>query len=211
MNKIKVALFDFCKTLVKLNTLSEFVNFCLNSKNLHIPNKKFKKILIYLKPVLSRMKICSSRQLEIKILSGFTKNKLLELGKEFYNFVIKPNFNEVVINEFYKLKKEGYFTIIISAALDVYLQYIIYDLPFDKIICTELIFDEKGVCLGKVKGIDPVATGKVNKLKSTLDFFNDIDFEHSYFFTDDPVGDISLLKIVGNGFIVKNDDIKRFN
>jgi hypothetical protein len=44
MNKIKVALFDFCKTLVKLNTLSEFVNFCLNSKNLHIPNKKFKKI-----------------------------------------------------------------------------------------------------------------------------------------------------------------------
>jgi phosphoserine phosphatase len=56
-----------------------------------------------------------------------------------------------------------------------------------------------------------VATGKVNKLKSTLDFFNDIDFEHSYFFTDDPVGDISLLKIVGNGFIVKNDDIKRFN
>jgi len=211
MNKIKVALFDFCKTLVKLNTLNEFVNFCLNSKNLHIPNKKFKKILIYLKPVLSRMKICSSRQLEIKILSGFTKNNLLELGKEFYNFVIKPNFNEVVINEFYKLKKEGYYTIIISAALDVYLQYITYDLPFDKIICTELIFDERGVCLGKVKGIDPVAIGKVNKLKSTLDFYNNINFENSYFFTDDPVGDKPLLKVVGNGFIVKNGDIKRFN
>jgi hypothetical protein len=82
---MRVALFDFCKTLVKLNTLGEFVNFCLNNENLHIPNRNLKKFLIYIKPLLSRMKIYSSRQIEIKVLSGFTKDNLLKLGKEFYN------------------------------------------------------------------------------------------------------------------------------
>jgi len=210
MNRIKLALFDFCKTLVKLNTLSEFVNFCLSSESLYVPNKKSKKILVYLKPVLSRMRICSPRQLEMKVLSGFTKDNLFELGKEFYNIVIKPNFNNVVINEFYRLKNDGHIAVIISGALDVYLQYITFDLPFDKIVCSELMFDEAGVCLGKVKGIDSVGMGKVEKLKASLDFFSNIDFENSYFFTDDPVGDISLLKIVGSGFIVKNNGIEKF-
>ena len=208
MKKIKIGLFDFCKTLVKINTLSEFVKFCLDNKSSNVVDKNLKKILINIKPILARFRLCSSRQLEIKLLSGFTKDTLYRLGEEFYYNVIKNNFNDVVIEEFYKLKNKGYVTIIISAALDVYLNYIQNDLPFDKIICTELSFNEKGICLGKVKGIDPVGEGKIVKLKASLEYFDNIDFENSYFFTDDPIGDKSILQIVGNGFIVENNKIR---
>ena len=199
---MKVAFFDFCKTIVKVNSLSEFVKYVLNKE----PNKYkfFKKILFnnrkYLKPLIL------PRKVEIFLLRGNTKNDLVSLSRNFFYEILLPNFNYEVINYLKDLKSNGYTIVIVSAALEIYLKFITEILPVDIIISTRLKF-RKNLCTGFIDGIDTFGLGKLKALKERLDFFNSINWEESYFFSDDFVSDKHLLEKVGYPFIVIYDDL----
>jgi len=201
---MEIAFFDFCNTLVKINTLSCFVDFVINDKK--ISDISIRKWIFEKRSLLSELKIYSSRKIELKCLSGLKRELLEEFGREFYQKVINVNFNPGVVSKLYELKSNGFQIIIISGALDLYLKYISEVLPVDFIISSELAFNNNK-CLGNICGIDTIGIGKIEKLKMVYEKYQDINFKNSYFFTDG-LEDAPLLKIVGNPFFVIKEDQK---
>jgi HAD superfamily hydrolase (TIGR01490 family) len=195
---MEIAFFDFCNTLVKINTLSRFVDFVINDKRTSHVN--LRKWMFEKRGLLSLLRICSGRKIELKCLYGIKRELLEEYGKEFYQKIIKANFNPGIVRKLYELKNNGFKIIVISAALDIYLKYIFETLPVDFIISSELAFNNNK-CMGKILGIDSMGIGKIEKLKMVYDKYQDIDFKNSCFFTDG-LEDAPLLEIVGNPFFV---------
>jgi HAD-superfamily subfamily IB hydrolase, TIGR01490 len=199
---MEIAFFDFCNTLVKINTLSHFVDFVINDKRTsHINLRKW---IFEKRGLLSMLRIYSSRKIEIKCLYGIRRELLEEYAEEYYRKVISVNYNHGVVNKLYELKNKGFKIIVISAALDIYLKYIPEALPVDFVISSELAFNNDK-CLGKILGIDSMGIGKIEKLKMVYDKYQDIKFNKSYFFSDG-LEDVPLLKIVGNPFFVIKED-----
>ena len=208
---MKVAIFDFCKTLVSVNSLPLFVDFVLqNSRNRFVYH--IKRNILKNKKFISRFLNIKSRYIEIYVLKGYEKKFINEISKLFFNNIINNYQNEIVIKNLFELKKNGYFVLILSAALDVYLKYVKEVLPIDYVICAELMF-ENNLCKGKIKGIDPYGKNKIKKLKSDFPYFENIDWQASYYFTDDYITEIDILNRVGNPYIVleKNKEIDFIN
>jgi HAD superfamily hydrolase (TIGR01490 family) len=195
---MEVAFFDFCGTLVKINTLGMFVDFTISDRRVGL--QKLRKILFNSRRILSKLKICSSRTIEIKCLSGISEEILEDIAKYFYHNVIIKNFNDDLIKKVYNLRDYGFKVIIMSGALNIYLKYLPEDLPVDFIVSTDLKFN-KNKCSGEVLGVDTIGMGKLKKLEAVYEDYNSIDFKKSYFFTDN-LSDKPILKIVGNPFFI---------
>jgi phosphatidylglycerophosphatase C len=195
---MEIAFFDFCNTLVKINTLSSFVNFVINDKRVSCSN--LRRWIFNKRGVLSKFKTYSSREIELKCLYGIKKGLLEEYGREFCQKIINVSFNSGIVKRLRQLKSDGFKIIIISGALDIYLKYISQTLPVDLVISSELAFNNNK-CLGKVCGIDTIGEGKIEKLKMVYDKYKLINFDNSCFYSDG-LEDAPLLKIVGSPYFV---------
>lgn len=204
LRKTKVAFFDFCNTIVKINTLSRFVDFTINYPAVN--HKNIRRFTFKSRRFLSKSRLFSSRAVELKCLSGIDKELLSKVGKDFYDQIIVQNFNKDTVEWVHKLKNQDYKIIILSAALSIYLKFITNSLPVDLTISTELLYNKRGGCLGKIDGIDTVGIGKLEKLKNSFNDYEKIDFKNSCFFTDDPISDRPVLELVGNAVLVMNNN-----
>jgi HAD superfamily hydrolase (TIGR01490 family) len=195
---MEIAFFDFCNTLVKINTLSRFIEFVINDKRTSHAN--LRRLMFEKRGLLSMLRIYSSRKMEIRCLYGIKRELLEEYAREYYQKVISVNYNPGVVSKLYELKNNGFKIIVISGALDLYLKHISETLPVDFILSSELAFDNDQ-CLGKVCGIDTIGQGKIKKLQMVYDKYKGINFNKSFFYSDG-LEDAPLLKIVGNPYFV---------
>jgi len=197
---MEIAFFDFCGTLAKINTLSCFVSFVINCPQ--VKRRSLRKVLFCSRTILSILRIPGSRELELKCLRGIDKVLLDCLARRFYDDVIVNSFNESLVAQLKQLKNQGYKIIILSAALEIYLRFITESLPVDFVVSTQLSYDKKAKCLGRVHGIDTIGIGKIEKLKEGFNNYEKINFSGSYFFSDDGVSDGPILNIVGKPVLV---------
>jgi HAD superfamily hydrolase (TIGR01490 family) len=201
---MEIAFFDFCNTLVKINTLSRFIDFVINDKRTSHIN--LRKLMFRKRGLLSLLRIYSSRKMEIRCLYGIKRELLEEYAREYYQKVISVNYNPGVVSKLYELKNNGFKIIVISGALDLYLKHISETLPVDFILSSELAFNNNK-CLGKVRGIDTLGEGKIEKLKMVYDKYKDINFNNSCFYSDG-LEDVPLLRLVGNPYFVVKEGQK---
>ena len=114
----KVALFDFCETLVNFQTADAFVEYvranCKDNKHMH----KWNNIRLFLIktriiPILSRLlpKISIHKRIVLYQLKGKTKIELSEYAQCFYKNMILPNLIHEVIDELKKLQLQKIHTI----------------------------------------------------------------------------------------------------
>jgi phosphoserine phosphatase len=156
---------------------------------------------------LSAFHVSSSRKIELNCLSGLTRSLLDEIGGQFYDRVVVSHFRRIVVERLREFAEQGYRIIVLSAALDTYLRFIRKSLPVDVVVSTELSYDSDQRCLGKVCGIDTCGIGKIAKLKNVFDGYKQIDFENSYFFTDDVICDRPVIDMVGHPVLVKDNNL----
>jgi len=197
---MKVAFFDFCGTIVTINTLSRFVDFVISDHR--VVHRHVRKQVFSMRRVLSTCGILSCRELELRCLAGVHRDLLEQLGRRFCDQVVLRNLNAAVTRWARRLKDLGHQVVILSAGLELYIERTREVLPVDQIVATELAYGEHGLCLGKVDGIDPVGPGKIAKLKQRFPCYDRIEFEDSYFFTNDPVSDGQALDMVGHPVVV---------
>ncbi len=202
---MKIAFFDFCKTIVNVNSLNLYVYYVLK-RQISLINY-FKRALFAERNLISKLLNTKPRYLEIFLLKGYSIYYLENLAFHFFNELLVPSFNEKVIKRLIDLKKSGFYIIVISAALDIYLKYLSKFIPVDLVICAELEFKNK-VCSGKIKGIDPFGKGKLEKFKKLFPDYNKINWQESYFFTDDWINDKYILEKVGNPVLVVDERTK---
>lgn len=196
-NKSILAIFDFCDTLIGMQTADRFVYFCYQ-KNKTISNLINELIRIILRK--SRLLFgLRHKKWNLKKLKGLSKIKVENLAKNYVNDILKPNENKNIIEKMLWHKNQGHCVIIVSGGFSVYIDEFAKLYNIDKIIATNLeVIDDK--FSGKIDGIDCMGINKVKKLKESINL-DEFDLVNSFVYSDS-LSDIPLFSLVGNPVVV---------
>ena len=213
---LKLAIFDFCDTLVSFQTADAFVDYVrinyntLNSRILNAlliisKNTGIIKVLNYLFPGSS-----IEKRIKLFQLKGIKSDKLDKLAEQFYCEKIRPNLIPGVISEMQELKKEGSLVCVASAAYSVYLKYFAEEYNVNHIISTNISFNHSnGLCKGIFEGRDCVRDEKVNRIKSHF-IQQDIDYYASITYSDS-LSDLPILLLTGRGVVISHNNPQQWN
>ena len=204
---MKLAIFDFCDTLVGFQTADAFVDY-VRKKN----SSLFMQTLNIFLNVLTRLRVIAlcnkffpgsaiSKRVKLLQLKGFNLEKLDKLAFLFYQDCIKPSFILPAIEEMKRLEGQGYDICIVSAGYSLYLKYFAEDHDIKHVIATEIAFNQTGkVCSGTIVGKDCYYKEKVNRIKAYFAGQN-INFKDSISFSDS-ISDLPMLLLTGQGVVV---------
>lgn len=202
----KVALFDFCETLVNFQTADAFVDFVREHERERVILVKY-----YLKELLNRIYVIKAfekvtkgrfsinKRLTLWQIKGFKQSEIVRYAQLYYIERIKPNFIADIINILLSLQAEGYDIYIVSGGYDVYLNFFAREFKVKGVISTKIRF-KNNLCTGKIDGIDCMNRGKVRLLD---DFFQRRPaYSEAY---SDSITDLPFLKWANIGIVVSKD------
>lgn len=197
----KIALFDFCGTLVNFQSGNPYVfhvldnqsNFLLNTKNC------FRKIKLKL---FKKFNKNYSDKIDIlKLLKGFSKNYLEDMALDYYIRKVRPHFYLKVVNKMLDLKNAGYKIYVVSGGYTIYLKYFIQEFGLDGVIATDIKFDKNNKCLGIFDGKDCIKNEKLNRIQ----FLLNKDYTDIVGFTDS-IWDLPMLNVCNKKYVVAHKE-----
>lgn len=203
IQKKTVAIFDFCETLVDLQTADEFVIFIHKNNLLPKLNRWIYNSWIWLKKlriIAVYDRIFRKSPIEKKwllySLNGLSES-FINTQAELYAAWLKSRINENIWNEFKQTKLNSDLVLVCSGGYDNYLYPFFkeYEVP---VIATQLKI-VNGKFSGVIEGLDCLGSEKVKRIEKRfgIDFWNDytIDF-YSDSITDMPLFERSNRKLV---------------
>lgn len=200
MNK-NIAVFDFCDTIYKGQSLNEFMKYYVKDKFLLKYFLNFIEFL-YNKGILrSDVK----KRLQLKIFTGISENKYELLCENFYSDIIKSNFNNSIIKKIREANNNGYHVVILSGGLFDYIRFICNDLPIDNIIANKMLF-ENNICVGGIDSPECLSIGKLTRFNESYSI-NRNDYFDSLFYTDHFSDSVLFPIFKRNIIVVKGNEI----
>lgn len=202
----RVALFDFCETLVNFQTADAYVDFVrekLNDKRMYMM-ESMQKLLNTLKVIqiaekITRYRYSINKRIKLIQLKGHSYAQLQELAKDYYQERITPNLIPDMLNKMFELKKEGYSILLVSGGYDIYLRYFMEEYNLSGLISTRIGFKEN-ICTGRFDGLDCLREGKTE----LLNLYFESKPQYSVAFSDS-VTDLPFLKWVNDGYVVSRN------
>lgn len=203
---MRIALFDFCETIVKFQSADPYVWYVV---------KKYNKEKTCLALLLKCMKVLKLDAILFKLgsniykrlvlfqLKGISENTLLKEGTHYYNELIKPNLIQDVLSEIYSLKASGYKLYIVSGGYNVYLKDFVKDFNFDGLICSNLLFSDS-IFTGRLDQADCMGMEKVKRLRYYFSC-NDMKSIDSVSFSDS-LSDKPMLDFTRKAVVVGRKD-----
>lgn len=196
----KIALFDFCDTIVDFQSGNPFIFYVINkkkSKKLHIKNVLRKLKLSMFKTVI---KSYPAKRDILKLLKGLTYDELNKLAQNYYLYEVRTHFNKEVIDKLNELKEQNYKIYVVSGGYSIYLKFFIEEFDLDGLFATDIKFNTNNICEGVFDGYDCMGWEKYYRLKR---FFKDKNISNSEIigFTDSK-SDIPMLKLCTKKYAV---------
>ncbi len=205
----KLALFDFCETLVDFQTAGPYVDF-IRLKTGSEKMQRLEKMRILLKKIRVTAVINKlfpwysfDKRLKLFQLKGFSRSTLEKYAEIYYRSRIVPEMIPDLLNEMNKLKAGGYTITIISGGYSIYLDSFAKDHQIDHVIASEIAFNSKEICTGKLKGTDCMYHYKIDKLKDH--FFPETIVAKESVFYSDSITDLPLLLWAGQAVVVSKE------
>ena len=202
----KVALFDFCETLVNFQTADAYVDFVrekLQVKRMNrlerIQNCSFSRRIIWVAERITGYHYSLNKRLKLLQLRGLSCDILQKLAKDYYYSVIKHNFIPELIDRMIELRNNGFDIYMVSGGYDVYLRYFVEEYCLTGLISTRIGFYNKK-CTGKFDGIDCLREGKIILLDKC--FKTRPAFSMAF---SDSVSDLPFLRWADEGYVVSRN------
>ena len=202
----KIAIIDFCGTVVNFQTFDPFMEYVLYKEKplLYklICNKFVKCVLGKFGWILGK---CSFRKPLYKLLivsaaKGISEELLLFYGQEYYGLRIKNSFIPETLKIIERLKLQNYMTIILSGGSEYYINFFANEYNIDAVISTRLkMLHHK--CTGRIAR-DCLGIEKVKMLEEYLTV-NDIKVKEELCITDS-ITDMPLLSICSKNIIISH-------
>ena len=153
MQKTKIAIFDFCGTIVDFQSADAFVEYVVAKQ----PSKRSVRIekirrFLYktrIMTIFGLLKISLNKKMIALKLKNISADKVEKLARDYYEEVIKKHYISYTLECLERCKSENMHIILISAGYKQYLDYVAKDLFFDYLISTRLI-RTKNVMNGKI-------------------------------------------------------------
>ena len=203
MQITRVALFDFCETLVNFQTADSYVYYVLEKSKSKFSQRwiKFYDFLkkckiIFLLEYFSRWRYSINKRMILMSLKGFKETELQALACSYYYDRIRPNFINTVLGTLKQKKTDGYRVYIVSGGYDIYLKYFVEEFELDGLLSTRIAF-KNGECLGRFDGKDCLSQQKIKYLNEVL--IQKPDYSESY---SDSISDLPLLTWTTEGFVI---------
>ena len=201
MSKSKVALFDFCETLVSLQTADDFVKFVITKKNLYFRLVKFYSYnsrvynrLARFVPALHSLK----KFYILNLLRGLDSNVLEELAVEYADLLREKFLISQVYDELISLKASGYTICVVSAGYSIYISKFLPNIV-DVIISNDFEIHNTRFT-GRLNKPDCICNEKVARLE---EFFLGKDIEYSIGYSDS-ITDLPMLELCSTGVVVSH-------
>lgn len=206
--KQRYAIYDFCQTLVDMETADEFIKYILEKKSLNYDDTDESKIV---KKLINRIygKITHRSLKKKKLLyslKGLKREEINEYAYNFYEDKIKKRLIKSMVTQMINDKKNGYKIVILSASYYPILKPFVKEYDVDILITNEFEYKNNRF-IGKIIGKDCVYKEKCKKLKNIID---DISLEESIAYGDSYT-DIPILALVGTGVVVSKEVSKKWN
>ena len=168
IDKKKVALFDFCDTIVSFQTANAFVEYAIH-------RFKRRRGFYSLYKLVNKTKLISgfyyffighgaSKRIPLLFLKGIEKNDLECIAHDFYNERIRPNFIFPVLKQIKMRQEEEYQTIIVSGGYNIYIDFFAKEYGIDCVLANEIIY-KNNRCTGRY-GEECMGKNKVARLAS---------------------------------------------
>jgi len=188
-----LAFFDFCGTLVALQSTPAFVSFMSQTDSRMALRWAFLRLL------RSACLISPSdfRRRKLGLLTGFKRSLLEEAGQRFAQTILLPRLLPSVLERWCNHQRSGATCAIVSRALDVFLEPLAIQLKPTALICCQLAYDS-GICLGRLRGPDLTGDAKAAVVRPLLAGTRNSD---TYAYTDS-AADAPLLRLVRHRYVV---------
>ena len=206
MSTEKIALFDFCDTMINFQSADAYMRYV--KKRVHLDARMhllsgLVKFLAKSRLLRVMQKFCREgfvgKKMLLYQLKGQSFDVMDKLAQEFYSEVIRPNYVAEVIAAVKKHKDEGFRLFIVSGGFDIYLKYVAEEFGFDGCVSTCLDFED-GKFTGRYKGVDCMNNNKVVLLRQYFGRENLRDCDSVAY--SDSKSDIPLLKYCRKGVAV---------
>jgi HAD superfamily hydrolase (TIGR01490 family) len=193
-NKKILAIFDFCDTLIGMQTANRFVTLGYEK------NKRFDTITNeFGRIALRKIRLLFGhrhKKWQLKQLKNLDVTTMDNIVKNYVDNELIPKENKLIIEKLLWHKSQGHTLAIISGGFSEYIKYYALKYDIEYVIATDLeIVNDKFT--GKIDGIDCMGINKIEKLRHVINI-GEYDLENSYAYSDH-ITDIPLLSFVGNG------------
>lgn len=206
-NNPKRVFFDFCETLIQFQTADRFVDFCRETlgrkrmKRLHrviCLAEKFRLFSVLNLLCRSYGSVIHKRCVLFQ-LKGIDYATLNRLGDLYFETILQPAVIRPVVETMKRHISRGDEVWIVSGGYDVYIKYFVRHYGLKGYFASEIAFDAKGICLGRMNGKDCMGATKVSILWRY--FSNDLSDTIAY---SDSRSDLPLLSAVSSGFVISH-------
>ncbi|MBS1537290.1 MAG: HAD-IB family hydrolase [Bacteroidetes bacterium] len=199
MGKNIVALFDFCDTLFDGQSINLFLDYLYKKEKNWLIKTQIKARKLFSNSPKDDDLSLEHKNFLFSPLKGKDKKLMETIAFDFNNEILLKREHKNVVERLHWHQKLGHTIIILSGGFDIYLQYYAQTYNIEKVVSTALLFENDNFL-----GIDEECLGakKITKLKKIL-FWEDVDWEHSYSYSDSK-SDIPLLSLTGNSFVIHN-------
>lgn len=206
--KSRIALFDFCDTVVSKQTADDFVFFALEDIYGKISIKKYiARFALKSINLCHRLgifeKVCPKFIL-LHLLKGCARSDILISANKYAeilraNYLIRPVYEELVL-----LSKRDYRIIIVSAGYSAYIDFFFKDLNVE-VLANEFCY-ENDIFRGSIEKNDCIGVEKLNRIYEVVKSF---DFDSSFAYSDSD-SDIPMLKMVKNAVVVSKAESQKW-
>jgi HAD superfamily phosphoserine phosphatase-like hydrolase len=205
MNNTKpnLVIYDFCETIVSIQTADRFINYCSDAINTNSFLTRLEKFLIksrfFAIVNLIYPKLNLSKKINLLKIRNVSALQLNGLAIKYYEGVIKPNFNNIILERLQQDVKMKNIVLIISGGYDFYLKLFCEEFQINYLLSSKIkIMDSKAS--GFLDGKDCMFEQKVLQLnKLILD--EKLDFENTIVYSDS-ITDLPLFNWAKERFVI---------
>ncbi|WP_417551910.1 HAD-IB family hydrolase [Marinomonas fungiae] len=194
-----IAFFDFDGTLTQSDSLLPFLRAVRGQKRFWLDMLAVSPWLaMYALKILPNHK--AKERLLRQALLGMDKAELYAKGAAFADTLSGGQLNALMLEKLKCHQEAGHITVLVSASLDVYLEYWSELFGFDYCLCSKLNCSDDGVVSGALEGGNCFGHEKVRRIKELL---REKPHSMKTFAYGDSVGDMPMLELVDEGYLYK--------
>jgi HAD superfamily phosphoserine phosphatase-like hydrolase len=203
---MNLVVFDFCETLVNLQTANAFIDFVVERKKTIWSRFIASLEMIFLHSrffaVVDRFfpKYNISKRVNLMKIRGISEIDIKNFAYNFHQNIINKSAIQPLIDELKRFVNNGDYVIIASGGYDVYLNLFATDYKVKHIVSSKIKFNNGKASGFLLDGKDCLYEEKVIQLDKLI-HANNLEFQHKISYTDS-ISDLPLLKWSNEGIVV---------
>lgn len=200
---MKIAIYDFCDTIVNFQTADEYVFF----------TKKYLRINNFWSRFIGHPMIDKGLRRNWKLrkkailfqLKGLKKDILLDAADEYYKKRVRPNIYKSILDKIEEQKAQGFHVYLVSAGYSIYLDFFAREFCLDGVIANDFKYHKERFS-GVITKSDCYGDNKVIRLNEYFDG-KDVDYSMSF---SDSISDLPMLKWSDDGIVVSREGHRKW-